>query len=193
MSFLISVLSVKLFLPLLYFETSVSAISNLSDTVKLSGLKKTTSAIYKWLLLLILGVYSLSIGSQSLVNAQYNGISVKILKYLTNSTVPIVGGFLSGGMEVLISSAVLIKNSIGLLSIVAVILNIGASAIEILLFSFMVKFFTSVCESVLDEKYYKTLTSVTDVFNGLAGLLLISGFVFIITVLFVISATAFIF
>ncbi|MBO5713715.1 MAG: hypothetical protein J6R88_05935, partial [Clostridia bacterium] len=143
LSFLISALSVKLFIPLLYFETSVSLISNLTDTVKLTGLKKTTGETYKWLLLLILGLYSLSLGSQSIVNSQYNGISVKILKHLTNTSVPIVGGFLSGGMEVLISSAVLIKNSIGLFSIIAVIFGVLLSAIEILAFSFLIKFLAS--------------------------------------------------
>ena len=70
---------------------------------------------------------------------------------------------------------------------------IGTSAIEILAFSFLIKFLASVCQPILNDKYYKTLVNVTSVFNGLAGLILVSGFVFIITVLFIISATAFVF
>ena len=193
LTLLVSSLSINLFMPLLYFETTVTSLNNLSENVKLTGLKKTASGVYKWALLLILGVYSLTIGGQSLVSAQYSGVSVKLLKYFTGSLIPVVGNFLSGGMEVLLSSAVLIKNGIGLISVIAVIFSVGKTAIEILIFSFIIKFLSSICEPILDEKYYSILSGVTDVFNSLAGLLLVCGFTFIITVLFLVTATAYVF
>ena len=193
LSVIVSALSFNFFIPLLRMEASLSVLSNISDTVKLDGLKKSVSSFFKWALLLISGLYSLLLSGQSLVNAQYNGVSVKILKYITGSVIPIVGGFLSGGMEVLISSAVLIKNSIGLIALIYILLTVILTAVEILLFSLIIKFIASLFEPVVDAKYYKLIVGVADVFNSLVALLLVSGFIFILTVIFTITATANIF
>ena len=193
LSVIVSALSFNFFIPLLRMEASLSVLSNLSDTVKLDGLKKSVSSFFKWSLLLISGLYSLMLGGQSLVNAQYNGVSVKILKYITGSVIPIVGGFLSGGMEVLISSAVLIKNSIGLIALIYILLTVILTAVEILIFSLLIKFMASLFEPVVDAKYYKLIIGVTDGFNSLVALLFVCGFIFILTVLFTITATSNIF
>lgn len=193
LTLIFSSLSSSFFIPLLRVETSISAVGNLCSDVKLDGLKKTVSSLYKWALAFACGIFSITIVSQGLVNSQYNGLSVKILKYLTGSFVPIVGGFLSGGMEAIISSAALIKNSIGLLAVLYVMLTVWITAIEILIFSFFVKFAASLFQSVIDEKFYNLIVSVTDVFKSLAALLLVCGFLFIITTLSFVSATACIF
>ena len=193
LSVLLTMLSTKFFIPLLHVETAVTAINSTSNFIKIDGLKKTTSSIFKWALLLICGLYSVALTSQGLVNSSYNGVSIKILKYVTGSIIPVVGGFISTGMEVFLSSVVLIKNSVGLISIFSVVFTVGVTAIEVLILSFLIKFLTSVCQPAIDDKFYKLLMGVGEIFGNLYALLLVCGFTFIITVLFVILSTAFIF
>ena len=58
LSVIVSALSFNFFIPLLRMEASLSVLSYLSDTVKLDGLKKSVSSFFKWMLLLISGLYS---------------------------------------------------------------------------------------------------------------------------------------
>ena len=120
---------------------------------------------------------------------QYNGASVKILKYATGSLVPIVGGFLSGGVDVLLSSVLLIKNSVGLIAVIYLLLYVGSSGISLLLFSFAIKFVSSLCEPIIESKFLTCITKITDVFNLLSSLIFICGYVFILVVLSFISVT----
>ncbi|MBO5926313.1 MAG: hypothetical protein J6Q38_01980, partial [Clostridia bacterium] len=128
-SYFSSVISVKFLLPLLVVGATLLLVANLSENVKISGIYKTIFSFYKWCLGIIGIAYTVILAVQGIVNASYNGISVKILKYATGSMVPIVGGFLSGGIDVMLSSAILIKNSIGLFAVIFLILKVGGAGI----------------------------------------------------------------
>ena len=80
-----------------------------------------------------------------------------------------------------------LKLEVILIIILAVIL------IGFLIFSLLIKFMASLFEPVVDAKYYKLIIGVTDVFNSLVALLFVCGFIFILTVLFTITATSNIF
>lgn len=185
-----SVITNNFFIPLLMFSSSTVIIGNISDGVSLKNISKNLFSFFKWTLGIFIVIFTALIGSQGFVNMQFNGASVKILKYATGSLVPIVGGFLSGGVDILLSSTVLIKNAVGLMAIIYMIFYVGGAGISILIYSFILKFGISICEPVIDKKFSTSLLGITDIFNLLASLVFICGFVFIITVLAIIGATA---
>lgn len=184
-----SVISTKYLLPIIAFGGASLIIGNLSQNIKISGLSKTVFSLYKWVLGIIVIVYTVILSIQGIVNASYNGISVKILKYATGSMVPIVGGFLSGGLDVFLSSAVLIKNSIGLLSVIYLLISIGGVGISFIITSFILKFGASISEPVLDKRFYNLLVGISDIINYLASIIFLSGFMYFITVIGFIFAT----
>ncbi|MBR5439657.1 MAG: stage III sporulation protein AE [Clostridia bacterium] len=177
------------FMPLIMIISATVIASNLSKNLSLNTLTKNLFSLFKWSIGIFTLIFSALVTAQGFVNMQFNGASVKVLKYATGSLVPIVGGFLSGGVDVLLSSVILIKNSVGLITIVYLILYVGSKAVSILLFSFIVKFATSLCEPIIDSKFLNCITKITDVFNLLASLIFICGYIFIIVVLSFISVT----
>ena len=188
-SYFSSVISRNYLLPLLIFGAIMMVLGNLSQNVKISGLSKTVFSFYKWCIGIICVVYTVIIGIQGIVNASYNGVSVKILKYATGSIIPIVGGFLSGGIDVMLSSAILIKNSIGLISVIYLLITIGGSAISYIFTSFIIKFGASICEPILDKRFYNFLIGIGDVINYLASIIFLCGFMYFITVIGFIFST----
>lgn len=184
-----SVISRNYLLPLLIFGSIMMVLGNLSQNIKISGLSKTVFSFYKWCIGIICVLYTVILGIQGIVNTSYNGISVKILKYATGSIIPIVGGFLSGGIDVMLSSAILIKNSVGLLSVIYLIITIGGSAISYVITSFIIKFGASICEPVLDKRFYNFLIGVGDVINYLASIIFLCGYMYFITVIGFIFST----
>lgn len=188
-SYFSSVITSNYLLPIIVFGGVSLIVGNLSQNIKISGLSKTVFSLFKWILGIIVIVYTVILSIQGIVNASYNGISIKILKYATGSIVPIVGGFLSGGVDVLLSSAILIKNSIGLLSVIYLLIAILGKGIAFISTSFLLKFGASICEPIIDKRFYNLLIGIGDVINYLASLIFLSGFMYFITIIGFIFST----
>ena len=189
-SFFTSVLTINLFLPLLSTSIVCVVVGNLSETIKLDSLKKTILSFIKWVLGIITVVFTVVIAGQSVVNSQYSGISFKVLKYATGSMIPIVGGFISGGLDVLLSSAILVKNSVGLILVIYVFLNVLSAGVTVLIVSFILKFAVSVAEPILDGRFCKLLNGIGEVLSYLTAVIFICGFSYILVCFSLISTTA---
>lgn len=107
-------------------------VDSLSDEVKTSKLGDFFKSINKWLIGLALGILGIFLTVQGITAAQYDGISLRAAKYLVSGSVPIVGGFLSGGLDLVLAGSALIKNAVGSF---AVFLLFGAILRPVLLFA----------------------------------------------------------
>lgn len=165
-------------------------IGNLSETVRLNNLNKTLLSFIKWTLGVSTTIFTLFITAKGIVNSQYNGLSFKILKYATGSMIPIVGNFISGGLDVLTSSAILVKNSFGFISVICIIFNSLKAGFTLLTVSFALKFSVSVCEPCLDTKFVKLTNGISEVFNVYTAILFFSGFVYAVTCFSIMNSTA---
>ena len=190
LSFLTSSFCESFLIPLLSCAGVCVVIGNISSTVKLNSLKKSILSLVKWSIGIITLLFSIFITAKGAVNSQYNGLSFKVLKYATGSLIPIVGGFISGGIDVLLASSVLVKNSFGLILVVYVFLTVGSVGISILLASFLIKFTVSVCEPLIDNKFIEFSNGIGDVFSCLSAVIFLCGFAYILVCFSVIGSTA---
>ncbi|MBR3804488.1 MAG: hypothetical protein IKJ14_04025 [Clostridia bacterium] len=165
-------------------------IGNLSETVRLNNLNKTLLSFIKWTLGVSTTIFTLFITAKGIVNSQYNGLSFKILKYATGSMIPIVGNFISGGLDVLTSSAILVKNSFGFISVICIIFNSLKAGFTLLSVSFILKFSVSICEPCLDLKFVKLTNGISEVFNVYTAILFFSGFVYAVTCFSIMNSTS---
>lgn len=107
-------------------------VGSLSDEVRTSKLGDFFKSVNKWLIGLALGILGIFLTVQGIAAAQYDGISLRAAKYLVSGSVPIVGGFLSGGLDLVLAGSALIKNAVGSF---AVFLLFGAILRPVLLFA----------------------------------------------------------
>lgn len=189
-SFFVSNISTSTFLPILNLSLICVIIGNISSTIKLNSLYKTLLSLVKWILGVLTLVFSIVLAAQGIVNMQYNGLSFKILKYATGSLIPIVGSFISGGLDVLLSSAILVKNSFGLILVVYLLFSTLSYGGVIIIVSFILKFVISLCESLLDSKFVQLINGVCEIFNCLTAVIFICGFVYILVCFSIINSTA---
>lgn len=88
-------------------------VGNLSADVRTEKLGELFKSVNKWLIGLTLGLFSIFLTVQGIAAAQYDGLSLRAAKYAISSSVPIVGGFLSGGFDLVLAGSALIKNALG--------------------------------------------------------------------------------
>lgn len=173
--------------------TSVAVIvlafaGNLSDDVKTAKLGDFFKSVNKWIIGLALGILGIFLTVQGIAASQYDGISLRAAKYLVSGSVPIVGGFLSGGAELVLAGSALIKNALGCF---AVFLLFGAILRPVLLFAAF-QLFLRLCAAVAEpvggriSAFLSRLASDCGFF--VAGLLCIAFLYFLTLVLLVCSA-----
>lgn len=93
-------------------------IGNLSQDVRTEKLGDFFKSVNKWLIGFSLGLFSMFLTVQGITAAQYDGMSLRAAKYVISGSVPLVGGFLSGGVEVVLAGSALIKNALGSFSVI---------------------------------------------------------------------------
>lgn len=171
------------FIPLLSLITVTLIIGNLSNGIKLNSLNKTLISLYKWVLGIITLIYSFMLSLSTVSSGQFAGISVKVLKYVSGSLVPIVGSFISSGTDVFFSAVVLVKNAVGIIAVLYLLFSTVGKGLSLLVISFLSKFISSVLEPIVDERFIKVINGVGEILTLLSSFLLLSGFVYFITTL----------
>ncbi len=113
----ITTLFTSVVLPTSVVVIILAFVGNLSEDVKTEKLGELFKSVNKWLIGLTLGMFSVLLTVQGIAAAQYDGLSLKAAKYVISGSVPLIGGFLSGGVELVIAGSSLIKNALGSFSV----------------------------------------------------------------------------
>lgn len=167
-------------------------VGNLSPDVRTEKLGDLFKSINKWLIGLTLGLLTLFLTVQGIASSQYDGLSLRAIKYLVSGSVPFVGGFLSGGLDLVLAGSALIKNAVGSF---AVFLLFGALLRPVLLFAAF-QLFLRLCAAATEPVGGKVSAFLsrlaTDSGFFLAGLLCIA-FLYFLTLVLLVCSTGVIF
>ncbi len=180
-------------IPLIGIMTVFSAISNFSGSLKLKKFADFASSLIKWIIGLIITVFSLFMTVQGISGATFDGISLKAAKYAISNSIPLVGGFLKDGFDLVIAGSILIKNAVGVAVIFVLFYIILSPLLYMAAFSLLLKLTAAITEPIADMRISDFCVSVSKSISYMLAALLTVGFMLFITVLLMIfSANAFI-
>lgn len=179
--------------PLITLVLTFGIISVFSKNIRFNKFVDFFSSIIKWVLGLIVTCFGIFLSIQGLSGAIHDGISIKAAKYAISNSVPIVGGFLRDTFDLTIAGSVLIKNAIGISSIIILINYILVPVLEIAIFSLTLKLTSAFADSIAENKTSELCGYVSKALSFLNAVILLAGFLLFITILLMIfSANAFI-
>ncbi len=179
-------------LPVAIVVIVLAFVGNLSDGVRTEKLGDFFKSLSKWLIGLCLGLFGLFLTVQGIASAQYDGLSFRAIKYVVSGSVPLVGGFLSGSMDLIAAGSVLIKNALGAF---AVFLLLGAVLKPVLLFvalQLFLRLSAAVTEPVGGKIPSLLSRLAEDLGYFIAGILCVAFLYFLTLVLLVCSSGAFV-
>ncbi len=139
-------------LPVFYAVTVFTIIGNMSDNIKLDKLSKALKSVGSWTLGLTFSIITAMISAQGLVGASIDTVSIKSAKFALSSYIPILGGYLAEGFDIVVASAVLIKNAFGLALLIAILLITLVPIIKTVCYSLALKLLSGLLEPVTDAK-----------------------------------------
>lgn len=113
----ISFIIVNIIFPLIYFSFIVSILSNLSDRIELKKLSELARQIISFI---ISAAFTVFIGLMTIygLSSKMDGISIRTAKFAIDNFVPIVGGFLSDTVDTVIGFSAMLKNGIGVIGLI---------------------------------------------------------------------------
>lgn len=152
-------------IPLIGVITVIDVLSCFSSAVKLKNFSEFLTGLLKWIFGIVITVYGFFITVQGISAASFDGISIKIAKYAVGNGIPIVGGLLREGFDVVIAGSVIIKNSIGIAGILGVFYFLLSPVVFLASLSLLLKLSSAITsvfsDDVISDFLKKTSKSVT--------------------------------
>lgn len=171
------------------FSASIvfSVVGNISKNVKLEKFTNFFKTFSEWLLGAIFSLFMLFVTARAAVGITVDGIGISAAKFAISTYVPILGGYISDGFDIVMASCVLVKNSVGVTGLLLLLGVILTPILKIAVFLLSLRLASAVCEPLGDNKISDLLggisKSLTLLVSALAGI----GFMYFIIIMLVIN------
>lgn len=171
-----------LILPLFMASFVFGIINNLSDSIKLDKFNSFISSLFKWCVGLVFTLFFAVFTIQGISAGTFDSLSIRTTKYTIKSYIPIMGGYLSDGMDLILSSTILIKNAVGLVGVLMIISTILSPLLEIVVFSLLLKLVSAILQPMGNNKTSNFLMSTSKSITMLSTCIIAVGFMYLISV-----------
>ncbi|MBR2330700.1 MAG: stage III sporulation protein AE [Clostridia bacterium] len=185
---IVSVIS-GIVLPLTVTVIAFSMASNLSKELKINKFTAFFKSINKWIIGVCISVFGLFFTLQGITAATYDGVARRAAKYAIGNGIPIVGGFLSGGFDLAIAGSILIKNSLGSMSIFLMISVLFEPIALLLSVTVLLRFTAAVAQPFGDNRISDFLGETADNLQYCTAGLLLTAFLYFLSIMLFVSAT----
>lgn len=148
-------------MPMFFATVVFTIIGNLTSNIKLEKLTKAIQSVAKWTLGIMFGAIISLVTAQGIVGASVDTVSVKSAKFALSSYVPILGGYLSEGFDIVLAGTVLLKNAVGLAAVIILFVIVLAPVAKILMLSLMMKVAAGIVEPISDSRISNLLYSTS--------------------------------
>ena len=175
-------------LPMLIITIVFSVVGNLSSSTKLGGMAKFFVSAAKWILYTSFFLFLTFLSVQGITAAVYDNISVRTAKFALSKYVPVIGGYLSEGFNVILAGTVLIKNAVGLTAVIIMFVSVVPVLLKVIVVSLSLKLAGAVTEPFEGGKICGLLNSVSSSVNLLVAVILGMVFLYFVFLILIIAS-----
>lgn len=172
--------------PLFICTFVFTIVGNLSSAVKLNKFISFFKSAFKWTIGTVMTLFFTFLTIQGISAGSFDGVSVKTAKYAIKNYVPIVGGYLSDGFNLIMSSSILIKNAVGVAGLFLLFATIIIPVVKIAIFSLGMKLSSAIIEPISDSRMSDFVYTVGKNMGFLVATILCVSFMYLIAIALII-------
>ena len=187
--FVVSAVIEKCLVPLMTFSAVLAVAGNIGDKSKISGFIKIVKSVTKWLMALVITLFTGINAIYGFSSASLDAVGAKTIKFAVGSLVPVVGGFLSDTLETVASSASLLKNAAGISGILIICGICITPVIKIGIMQLLLKFAAAMVEPVTDSRISSMIWDVSEAVTSVFGTVILTAVLFLINICIILTAT----
>ena len=117
---IVTIISTIVF-PMIHFYAVLSVVSHISEKFKLSQLAALIKDITMGIMMLCMTLFVGALSFQGVTGVVADSLALRTAKFLTGSFIPVVGSMLTDALEAVIGTSILLKNAIGLVGVMILI------------------------------------------------------------------------
>ncbi|MBE5746686.1 MAG: hypothetical protein E7352_00715 [Clostridiales bacterium] len=185
---IVSIISGVVF-PLTIAIIVLSMAGNLTKELKIGKFSTFFKSINKWIIGICVSVFGIFFTLQGITTAIYDGVVRRAAKYAIGNGIPIVGGFLSGGFDLAVAGSVLIKNSLGSMGIVMMLTVLIEPLVLLISTTVLLRLISAVTQPFGDSRISDFLGETADNLQYCTAGLLITAFLYFLTIVLMIYST----
>lgn len=179
---------VKIIVPAFIAVVVFSVVGNLSKSVKLDKLTHLIKTVSSWLIGVTFGLFATFLTVQGITGGVVDKFGYNVAKFALSGYVPILGGYLSDGFDIISSSIVIVKNAFGYFAAMVLIGIIVFPMLKVMAFSLTLRLMAAIVEPIGDERVAKLLHTLAGNLNLLITALAGVGFLFFIVTMMMIAS-----
>ena len=177
-----------LFIPLVMICAAMNMVGGMSERFKIQKMVKFMNQCIKWGLSIMLTVFVGAAGIQSIASAGADGLTVKLTRFAASNLIPVVGGILSESVETVMNCSVLIKNSVGVLGVICLVVIAAGPLLKIAAVLIIFRLTAAVAEPVSEPRVVQCLSELANSLSVLFSMLAAATVMFVIVLTIVINA-----
>lgn len=166
-----------------------SLASNLTKDLKINKFSAFFKSINKWIIGLCVSVFGIFFTLQGITAITYDGVVRRATKYAIGNGIPIVGGFLSGGFDLAVAGSVLIKNSLGNMSIFLMLFVLLEPILLMVAVNILLRLSSAITNPFGDSRISDFLSETADNLQYCTASLLFTGFLYFLSILLFVAGS----
>ena len=182
----------NIILPLILITFVLQFTNNISTEPKISNLCSLVKSAVLWIQGLILTVYIGLLTVRGITASTIDAVTLKTAKFTIDNFIPIVGKTFSDATTSVAGYSLIIKNAIGSVGLIVLILIIIYPIIKIFLSSIILKISSSLLEPIADKRITKAVFSAGDSLVLILSSVLCVSLMFFVLIAMMVSAGKFV-
>ncbi|GAB6138819.1 stage III sporulation protein AE [Halanaerobaculum tunisiense] len=177
--------------PFLFFSTVLDIVDNISESFKISGLVSLLRQFAMGGLGVVTTIFLATIVTQGTVATVSDGVTIRTAKYLTGNFIPVVGSFLANALDVVVGGSLLIKNALGIFSVLIILVFCSFSVIKIIALALIYRFAAATIQPVSDQQIVNCLNILAKNLFFIFGAVAVVGVMFFVVIIIVVGTANF--
>lgn len=170
-------------LPLFVAATAIGVVGNISPSVKLDKFRSFLSSAAKTVLAAVFGLFVTLVTIGGISGSIADSVSIKAAKFAVQSYLPLLGGYLSDGLDLVLASVVLIKNSLGAALALSAAAAVAVPVVELAVTSLGLKLIAGLVEPFSDSRFSSMLSASAKNLSVAVEALIALGAAFVIAMM----------
>ncbi|WP_430785340.1 stage III sporulation protein AE [Virgibacillus flavescens] len=175
-------------LPLLFLSALLLIVSTLTDSYQVTHLASLLKSVSLGVLGVFLTIFLGVLSVQGAASAIQDGVAMKTAKFITGNFIPIVGRTFTDAADTILSASLLLKNSVGIVGLLCIVLIALFPALKIFAIAFIYKLAAAVLQPIGDGPIIESLNVISKhIMFILASLIAVTLMFFLAIVILVVA------
>lgn len=176
-------------LPLLFIATLLSIVSTLNKEYQVTHLANLFRSISLGTLGVFLTIFLGVMSVQGTASAVQDGVAMKTAKFITGNFIPVIGRTFTDAADTILSASLILKNAIGIVGVIVILLFAIFPAIKILAIAFIYKVTAAVVQPIGDGPIISSLNIISKYILYILASLLTVTLMFFLAIVIIILAS----